>query len=104
MTSNEKAVPIDVESSGEISVGQVEEVHLRRQFSFWSTLGLIYSLTAVPISMGNYMAFSIGLGGGPFFIWGFIFSAFMNSLLCLPMAEMSALYPHMSGKYSNTTS
>jgi hypothetical protein len=66
-------------------------------FNLWSTLGLVYSLTATPFGVGTYLSFSFFLGGSPFYIYGYIFAVSLNIILCLCLAEMSALHPHPSG-------
>jgi choline transport protein len=78
-------------------VGSVEELH-QRPFNLWSTLGLAFSVTCTPLSIGSYLSVSVGVGGSPVFFFGYIFSALMNLCICLSLAEISAVYPHASGK------
>ncbi|KAJ6150561.1 hypothetical protein N7471_001760 [Penicillium samsonianum] len=78
-------------------VGFVEELH-QRPFSLWSTLGLAFSVTCTPLSIGSYLSISVGVGGSPVFFFGYIFSALMNLCICLSLAEISAVYPHASGQ------
>ncbi|KIW18503.1 hypothetical protein PV08_02791 [Exophiala spinifera] len=76
------------------------EGHMRRMdvtFSLWSTLGLVYSVTATPIAIGAYLSFSLVLGGSPFYLYGYIFAVTFNIVLCVALAEVSSLYPHPSG-------
>ncbi|KIM95843.1 hypothetical protein OIDMADRAFT_45128 [Oidiodendron maius Zn] len=80
-----------------MEVGNVEEFH-QKPFSLWSTLGLAFSVTCTPLSIGSYLAVSIGVGGSPVFFFGFIFSALMNLCICLSLAEISAVYPHALGQ------
>jgi choline transport protein len=78
----------------------VQEGHTRSltiNFNLWSTLGLVYSLTATPFGVGTYLSFSFFLGGSPFYIYGYIFAVCLNIILCVCLAEMAALYPHPSG-------
>ncbi|KAI1341303.1 putative choline and nitrogen mustard permease [Xylariaceae sp. FL0016] len=67
-------------------------------FSLWSTIGISYSTMATPLSIGTYMAFSIGVGGSPVFIFGYIVSILFQFLVCLSLAEMARLFPHSTGQ------
>ncbi|KAF4973102.1 hypothetical protein FSARC_533 [Fusarium sarcochroum] len=67
-------------------------------FNLWSTLGLVYSLTATPFGVGTYLSLNLFLGGSPFYIYGYIFAVSLNIILCVCLAEMSALHPHPSGQ------
>jgi len=76
----------------------VHEQHMQITFNFWSTLGLVYSVTATPIAIGSYLTFSLVLGGSPFFVYGYIFAVGLNIVLCTALAEISSIYPHPSGE------
>ena len=79
-----------------------DEGHTRQMrvtFNFWSTLGLVYSITATPIAVGSYLTFSLILGGSPFYIYGYIFAVSLNIILCVALAEIASIYPHPSGRY-----
>ncbi|KIW46710.1 uncharacterized protein PV06_02358 [Exophiala oligosperma] len=80
-----------------ISQTEGHERQMRVTFNLWSTLGLVYSITATPFGVGSYLTFSLILGGSPFYIYGYIFAIFFNITLCVALAEISALYPHPSG-------
>lgn len=80
-----------------VDVGFVVELHQRR-FNLWSTLGLAFSVSCTPLSIGSYLSVSVGVGGSPVFFFGYIFSALMNICVCLSLAEISAVYPHALGK------
>lgn len=71
---------------------------MRVTFNLWSTLGLVYSITATPIGVGSYLTFSLILGGSPFYIYGYIFAVSLNIILCVALAEIASMYPHPSGK------
>ena len=70
---------------------------MRITFSLWSTLGLVYSITSTPIGIGSYLTFSLVLGGCPFYVYCYIFAVGLNIILCVALAEISAIYPHPSG-------
>lgn len=87
-------------SSNEMQIESHEEGHerqLRITFNLWSTLGLVYSITATPFGVGSYLTFSLILGGSPFYIYGYIFAVTFNIVLCVALAEISSIYPHPSG-------
>lgn len=75
---------------------------MRVTFNLWSTLGLVYSITATPIGIGSYLTFSLVLGGAPFYIYGYIFAVSLNIILCVALAEIASIYPHPSGKFLQT--
>lgn len=80
-----------------------EEMHdrqMRITFNLWSTLGLVYSVTATPVAIGSYLTFSLVLGGSPFYVYGYIFAVGFNIVLCIALAEISSLFPHPSGEYN----
>lgn len=76
----------------------MEQRVLKERFSVWSTIGVNYSIIATPLAIGSYLTFIIGLGGSPFFIYSYIVAAIGQLVLCLSMAEIAAVYPHVSGK------
>ncbi|KAH8693058.1 amino acid/polyamine transporter I [Talaromyces proteolyticus] len=80
-----------------IGVANFEELH-QRPFNLWSTLGLAFSVTCTPLAIGSYLSVSVGVGGSPVFLFGYIFSALMNLCICISLAEISAIYPHASGQ------
>lgn len=90
-----------VETHAEPQIVSHEEGHERQMkitFNLWSTLGLVYSITATPFGVGSYLTFSLILGGSPFYIYGYIFAVSFNIILCVSLAEISSIYPHPSGK------
>lgn len=66
-------------------------------FNIWQTLGMNFSLTAAPIGVGAYLALIVGLGGPPFYIWGFLFAAVFQIVTCVAVAELASAIPHSSG-------
>ena len=82
-----------------LRVGDTSDARrMQLSFNLWSTLGLVYSITATPIAVGSYLTFSFVLGGPPFYIYGYIFAVTLNIILCVALAEVSSIYPHPSGK------
>jgi hypothetical protein len=77
----------------------VELRELMARFSIWSTIGIQFSITATPLAVGSYLAFVQGVGGYPFFVYGFIAVAVFQLILCVSMAEIAAVYPHTSGTF-----
>ena len=68
-----------------------------KPFKLWSTLGIAYSITSTPLAIGTYLAVSIGVGGSPVSIFGYIMVAFFNMCVCVSLAEMAAIMPHSAG-------
>ncbi|KAK5069223.1 hypothetical protein LTR51_008770 [Lithohypha guttulata] len=91
-TTTSKAV---TEHNGDALEGRQRQMEV--SFNLWSTLGLVYSITATPVSIGSYLTFSLVLGGAPFFIYGYIFAVCFNIILCVALAEVASIYPHPSG-------
>lgn len=77
------------------ALGQVEP---RVHFSLLSAIGVQYSVTGARIAIGTYLSLTIGLGGSPAYIWGFVMMGFFQLMTCLAMAELSSAIPHSSGK------
>ncbi|KFY92623.1 hypothetical protein V500_04120 [Pseudogymnoascus sp. VKM F-4518 (FW-2643)] len=69
----------------------------KKHFNFWSALGIQYSVTAAPLTLGMYMSLSVGLGGAPFYFWGFIFVGIMQFIGALAVSEIASALPHSSG-------
>lgn len=82
-----------------VSKSEGHQRKLEITFSLWSTLGLVYSLTATPFGIGAFLSFSLVLGGPPFFIYAYIFAMTFQILLCVALAEIAAIYPHPSGEF-----
>lgn len=91
----QSAAEADV-ASGEILDEHVQ--HLEQPFNLWSTLGIQFSITATPLSIGTYLSVSISSGGGPVFFFGYIVAVALNLLVCASLAEIAAVHPHASGK------
>lgn len=83
-------------SGGEGSVNY-EVAELKPRFSVISAIGIQYSISATPLAVGGYLTFILGVGGSPFFFYGFIVAAVGQILICVSLAEIAAVYPHASG-------
>ncbi|KAK6823054.1 hypothetical protein RU639_006103 [Aspergillus parasiticus] len=57
-----------------------------------------FTITAAPISIGSFLALTIGLGGPPFFFYGFLFIGLGQLVLCLAAAEIASSMPHPLGQ------
>jgi choline transport protein len=80
--------------------GTHEVIQLKRHFSIWASIGVNYSISATPLTVGSNLALAIGVGGSPTFFYGFLFTGFFQMILCLAMAELASAMPHSSGQYS----
>lgn len=76
--------------------GEVEELR-SRHFNLWSTLGINFSTIGTPLSIGTYLAFTIGVGGSPAYIYGYITTCLFQIMVCICLAELAATFPHSSG-------
>lgn len=70
-------------------------------FTFWSALGIQYSLTSAPLALGLYLSLVVGLGGSPVFVWGFLLVGVMQLAPCLAIAELASAIPHSAGQCSD---
>jgi amino acid transporter len=77
--------------------GESELVEPIVNFSLWQTLGMNFSISCAPLTIGAYLALVIGLGGSPFYIWGFLFAAIFQLVTCVALAEIASAMPHSSG-------
>lgn len=73
------------------------EVQPKVHFNLFHTLGMNFSITCTPLSVGAYLSLIIGLGGSPFYIWGFLFASVFQLILGLAVAEIASAIPHSSG-------
>ncbi|PGG96979.1 hypothetical protein AJ79_09386 [Helicocarpus griseus UAMH5409] len=69
----------------------------KHHFNLLSCLGMNFSITCTPLTIGTYLSLSIGTGGAPFFFYDFIFSGTGQIILCLALAELASALPHPSG-------
>jgi hypothetical protein len=76
----------------------VGDVTPKVHFSLFQTLGMAFSITAAPLAMGLYLSLVVGVGGSPFFIWGFVFVVFFQMIVCFTVAEVASAIPHSSGQ------
>jgi hypothetical protein len=70
---------------------------MRQHFNLWATLGMNYSITGTPIAMGTVLAFVVGVGGSPVYVFGYVVAAIFQLLVCLSLAELAAAFPHSTG-------
>lgn len=70
---------------------------LAKPFRLWSTLGMQFSVSSTPLSLGTYLSFVIGIGGSPVFFFGYLLACVMGLCVCTSLAEIAAVYPHASG-------
>jgi choline transport protein len=86
--------------TGQDTVNAVSEiVELKSEhFNLWSTLGINYSTIGTPLSIGCYLAFNIGIGGSPVYIYGYIVSSLFQVVVCVSLAELAAAFPHSTGR------
>src|SRR5690348_4679517 len=73
------------------------EVQPKVHFNLFHTLAINFSITCTPLSIGAYLSLIIGLGGSPFYIWGFLFASVFQLILGLAVAEIASAIPHSSG-------
>lgn len=88
-----------VEYAGPIGrAAHAEEARPEVHFNLWAVLGVNFSITATPLTVGTYLALAVGVGGSPIFFYEYIFAAFFQLILCLGMAEIASSIPHSSGQ------
>ncbi|OQU96354.1 hypothetical protein CLAIMM_02449 [Cladophialophora immunda] len=75
----------------------VREVRLKQNFNLFTTLGVTFSITAVPLAIGGYLNLVVGLGGAPAYFWCFIVAAVFQFVVCLSIAELASGLPHPAG-------
>lgn len=63
-----------------------------------TTIGIQFSVTAVRLGIFGYTTLIAGVGGSPFYFWGFLVAAVSQLLVAVSLAELSSAYPHTSGK------
>lgn len=90
-----------VETRGEGQVYEVTQLDKNR-FNLWSTIGIQFPVTAAPLGIAGYTTLITGVGGSPFYFWGFLVAVIGQLLIALSLAELSSAYPHVSGKVPST--
>jgi hypothetical protein len=99
-TTNEEIGMTGTSHSGaDVAIGEMDN-----HFNIWSTLGVMYTINCVPIVIGYSLAVVIGVGGGPFFIYGYIVTLVFQGVLCACLAELASAFPHMSGTFTHLLS
>lgn len=66
-------------------------------FNLWQTLGMNFSITCAPLTVGAYLSLIVGLGGSPFYIWGILCAVIFQLITCIALAEIASAMPHSSG-------
>lgn len=80
------------------SSANYEIAELKPRFSVLAAIGIQFSISATPLAIGGYLTFILGVGGSPFFFYGFIVASIGQIFLCASLAEIAAVHPHASGK------
>ncbi|KAE8397501.1 amino acid/polyamine transporter I [Aspergillus pseudonomiae] len=62
------------------------------------TIGIQFSVTAPPLAIASYTTLITGVGGSPFYFWGFLVAVLGQTLVAVSLAELASAYPHTSGK------
>ncbi|KAJ5979992.1 amino acid transporter [Penicillium waksmanii] len=70
----------------------------QNRFNIWSTIGIQFSVTAAPLAIVSYTTLITGVGGSPFYFWGFLVAAIGQILVAVSLAELASAYPHTSGQ------
>ena len=86
-------------SETEGMVLNLEARELRSRFSVLSAIGIQFSISATPLTVGSYLVFILGAGGSPFFFYAFLVAATGQLLVCTCLAEIASVFPHASGKF-----
>jgi choline transport protein len=79
-------------------VDNLEARELRSRFSVMAAIGIQFSISATPLTVGSYLVFILGAGGSPFFFYAFLVAASGQLLICTCLAEIASVFPHASGK------
>lgn len=95
LTNSKESLDNVASAAGTEGVGEVKPV---KHFNFFLTLGITFSVTAVPIAVGSYLSLVVGLGGMPFYLYSFIFAGTFQFVTCLSIAELASGIPHSSGQ------
>lgn len=102
--AHEEAADYPTKSLTHVSLGKASqhegEVLPAVHFTFWSALGIQYSLTSAPLALGLYLSLVVGLGGSPVFVWGFLLVGVVQLTQCLAIAELASAIPHSAGQCS----
>ncbi|KAB8207940.1 amino acid permease-domain-containing protein [Aspergillus parasiticus] len=77
-----------------VEEGSIQIINSDAQEHFWGALAMNFTITAAPISIGSFLALTIGLGGPSFFLYGFLFIGLGQLVLCLAAAEIASSMPH----------
>ncbi|KAL5321333.1 hypothetical protein ACEPPN_012148 [Leptodophora sp. 'Broadleaf-Isolate-01'] len=75
----------------------VGEVRPKKHFSLLAALGVQFSVTGAPLTIGSYLSLAVGLGGSAGYFWGFLMVGFFQLVVCLAVCELASAIPHSSG-------
>ena len=81
----------------ELSTSIIDNERPKKHFSILSAIGVQYSITAAPLTLGYYLSLTLGIGGGPGMLYGFLFVAVFQAIGVLAVSELASAYPHSSG-------
>ncbi|PIG85088.1 choline transport protein [Aspergillus arachidicola] len=78
-----------------VEEGSIQVINSDAPLHFWGALGMNFTITAAPISIGSFLALTIGLGGPPFFFYtGFLFIGLGQLVFCLAAAAIASSMLH----------
>lgn len=77
----------------------VGEVRPKKHFSLLAALGVQFSVTGAPLTIGSYLSLAVGLGGSAGYFWGFLMVGFFQLVVCLAVCELASAIPHSSGLF-----
>lgn len=75
------------------------EVHLRKNFSLWSILGVGFGLTNSWFGISVSMITGIYSGGPMMIVYGIIIVALISVCVGVSLGELSSAYPHAGGQF-----
>ncbi|CUS23196.1 LAQU0S08e04236g1_1 [Lachancea quebecensis] len=75
------------------------EVHLRKQFSLWSILGVGFGLTNSWFGISTSMITGIMSGGPMMVVYGILIIALISTCIAVSLGELSSAYPHAGGQF-----
>lgn len=89
---------VPVQSNGEGASSTLEAVELKERFGVVSSIGVQFSIIGTPLAIGSYLSFIVGVGGSPYFFYGYVVAITFQLITCLSVAEIASVFPHTSGK------
>lgn len=100
---SKKATEVEtvIQTSAERVGKELEARVLRSRFNVLAAIGIQFSISATPLTVGSYLVFILGAGGSPFFFYAFLVAATGQLLICTCLAEIASVFPHASGKLAH---